>query len=173
VLNVTLGKYGKFLSCSNYPDCKYAEPLEEDKVLDENGKEIEDFGKCPNCETGTFILKKGRFGKFLACSNYPKCKTTKPFLEKIGVSCPKCKEGDVVIKKAKGREFFGCSRYPDCDFSSWADPRNSKFVYDPEKHSGNGKEKKRVEKKETKPRTKKIAKKSTKKSVPSKSMKKK
>jgi DNA topoisomerase-1 len=68
------------------------------------------------------IMKTGRFGKFLACSNYPKCKTTKPFLEKIGVKCPECKEGDVVVKKAKGRIFYGCSRYPDCNFSSWKKP---------------------------------------------------
>lgn len=145
VLNVKLGKFGKFLSCSNYPDCKYLESLEEDKVMDEDGKEIEDFGKCPNCDTGHFILRRGKFGKFLACSNYPKCKTTKPFLEKVGVSCPKCKEGDVVLKKAKGREFFGCSRYPDCDFSSWQDPRNPDFKYDPERHSGNAKKKAKEE----------------------------
>jgi DNA topoisomerase I len=143
VLNVKLGKFGKFLSCSNYPECKYAEPLEEDKVLDENGKEISDFGKCPNCDTGNLILRKGKFGKFLACSNYPKCKTALPFLEKIGVPCPKCKDGDVVLKKAKGREFFGCSKYPECDFSSWQDPRNPDFKYDPEKHSGNLKKAKR------------------------------
>lgn len=143
VLNVKLGKFGKFLSCSNYPECKYAEPLEEDKVLDENGKEISDFGKCPNCATGNLIMRKGKFGKFLACSNYPKCKTALPFLEKIGVPCPKCKDGDVVLKKAKGREFFGCSKYPECDFSSWQDPRNPDFKYDPEKHSGNLKKAKR------------------------------
>jgi DNA topoisomerase-1 len=96
--------------------------LEEDIAHDENGEEIKDFGKCPNCAEGVLKLKKGRFGKFLACSNYPKCKTTKPFLEKIGVKCPKCLEGDVVVKKAKGRVFYGCSRYPDCDFSSWKKP---------------------------------------------------
>ncbi len=117
-----LGKYGKFLSCSGYPDCEYAKPLEENKVFDDEGKEITDFGKCPNCEEGHFILKTGRFGKFLACSNYPKCKTTKPFLEKIGVKCPKCEGGDVVVKKAKGRVFYGCSNYPDCDYSSWKKP---------------------------------------------------
>jgi len=160
LLNVKLGKYGKFLSCSNYPTCKYAEPLEEDKVLGEDGKEIADFGKCPNCDTGVFILKKGKFGKFLACSNYPKCKTTQPFLEKIGVSCPKCKTGDVVLKKARGREFFGCSRYPECDFSSWADPRNPKFVYDPEKHSAKTKVKKEVE-----PAKKRVKKKAVKQKV--------
>jgi len=132
---VKLGKYGKFLSCSGYPKCEYAEPLEEDKVVDEKGKEIEDFGKCTTCKEGHFILKKGKFGRFLACSGYPKCKTTKPFLEKIGKKCPKCKSGEIVIKKAKGREFFGCSKYPDCVFSSWGDPRSKKWKYDPDKHS--------------------------------------
>ena len=117
-----LGKYGKFISCSNYPDCKYAAPLEEEIVKDEDGNEITDFGKCTECENGHFTLKKGRFGKFLACSNYPNCKTTQPFLEKIGINCPTCNEGDVVVKKAKGRTFYGCSRYPDCDFSSWKKP---------------------------------------------------
>ena len=68
------------------------------------------------------IIRQGKFGKFLACSNYPKCKNAKPYLQKIGVSCPKCKEGDVVIKKAKRRNFYGCSRYPECDFASWKIP---------------------------------------------------
>jgi DNA topoisomerase-1 len=117
-----LGKYGKFLSCSNYPDCDFAKPVAEEAVVDENGQEVTDFGKCPNCEDGRFVLKSGRFGKFLACNNYPQCKTTKPYLEKIGVKCPKCEEGDVIIKKAKGRTFYGCSRYPDCDWSSWKKP---------------------------------------------------
>jgi len=170
VLNVKLGKYGKFLSCSNYPTCKYAEPLEEDKVLDAEGKEIEDFGKCPNCETGVFVLRKGKFGKFLACSNYPKCKTAQPFLEKIGMNCPKCKDGEVVIKKFKGREFYGCSTYPTCDFSTWADPRSPTFVYDPEKHSGSSRKKKEetsVEAKavQTKKPIKKVVKKVAKKVV--------
>lgn len=126
-LVIKLGKYGKFISCSGYPDCEYARPMEEDKVYDDEGNEVTEFGKCPNCEDGKFVLKKGRFGKFLACSNYPKCKTTKPYLEKIGVKCPKCqengKDGDVVIKKAKRKVFYGCSNYPECDWSSWTDPR--------------------------------------------------
>lgn len=114
-----LGKYGKFLSCSNYPECDYAAAI-DDKG---NAQAEEDFGKCPNCEDGKLILKQGRFGKFLACSNYPKCKTTKPYLEKIGIKCPKCGEGDVVVKKAKYKNFFGCSRYPDCDWKSWKNPK--------------------------------------------------
>ncbi len=124
VLIIKLGKFGKFLSCSGYPDCKYAQPMEEDKILDDDGKEITDFGKCPECEDGHFVLKQGRFGKFLACSNYPKCKTTKQFEERIGMTCPKCKKGEIVVKKAKRRgKFFGCNRYPDCDWTSWKDPR--------------------------------------------------
>lgn len=123
ILIIKLGKYGKFLSCSGYPECDYAQPMEEDKVLDENGKEITDFGKCEECD-GDLVLKRGRYGKFLACSNYPNCKFTKPFLEKIGMKCPKCEEGDVVVKKAKGRTFYGCSRYPDCDYSSWKNPKD-------------------------------------------------
>ncbi|MBU0535282.1 MAG: type I DNA topoisomerase [Patescibacteria group bacterium] len=116
-----LGKYGKFLSCSGYPDCKYAKPLAGETGGGEDEKK--DYGKCPNCEDGLMILKQGRFGKFIACSNYPKCKTTQNFMDKIGMKCPKCGKGDVVIKKAKRRNFFGCSRYPDCDYSSWKNPK--------------------------------------------------
>ena len=123
-----LGKYGKFISCSDYPECEYASPIEGDD-LDENG-EVIDYGSCPECETGKFTLKQGRFGKFLACSNYPKCKTTKPYLDKIGMKCPECGDGEVVAKKAKGRTFFGCSNYPKCKYASWKNPlpksRNSK-----------------------------------------------
>jgi len=116
-----LGKYGKFLSCSGYPDCKYAKPLAGEVGSEETGESV-DHGKCPNCEDGVFVLKQGRFGKFLACSNYPKCKTTKNYQDKIGMKCPECGEGDVVVKKAKKKVFYGCSRYPDCKWSSWTNP---------------------------------------------------
>lgn len=118
VLVFKLGKYGKFLSCSGYPECKYAKPL----VGESGEEEQQEYGKCPNCEDGILKLKQGKFGKFLACSNYPKCKTTQNFMDKVGIKCPKCGEGDVVVKKAKRRKFFGCSRYPDCDYSSWKSP---------------------------------------------------
>lgn len=116
-----LGKYGKFLSCSGYPDCKYAKPLAGENGSKEEESNV-DYGKCPNCADGTFILRQGRFGKFLACSNYPKCKTTKNYQDKIGMKCPECGEGDVVVKKAKKKVFYGCSRYPDCKWSSWTNP---------------------------------------------------
>ena len=139
MLVVKLGKYGKFLSCSGYPECKYARPLGEkaNAETDEEGnpvdKQPENYGKCPNCEDGVFVLKTSKFGKFLACSNYPKCKTTQKYLEKIGIKCPKCKEGDVIIKKARGRNFYGCSRFPDCDYSSWKNPLQNNVVNDKNK----------------------------------------
>ena len=116
-----LGKYGKFLSCSGYPECKYAKPLAGENGSKEEESNV-DYGKCPNCADGIFILRQGRFGKFLACSNYPKCKTTKNYQDKIGMKCPECGEGDVVVKKAKKKVFYGCSRYPDCKWSSWTNP---------------------------------------------------
>lgn len=115
-LNIKLGKYGKFLSCSGFPDCEFAKPIE-----DENTNPDEDYGKCENCGAD-MILKQGRYGKFLACSKYPECKTTKPYLEKIGMKCPECKDGEVIVKKAKGRTFYGCSNYPKCKYASWKNP---------------------------------------------------
>lgn len=124
-----LGKYGKFLSCSDYPKCEFAKPIEEkiDSLVDlTNGEEDtsqpKDYGKCAVCGEGDYVLKQGRFGKFLACNRYPTCKSTKPFLVKVGIKCPECKEGDMVVKKGKGRTFYGCSRYPDCKYSSWKKP---------------------------------------------------
>ena len=86
--------------------------------------------KCPNCGKD-MVIKRGRFGKFIACSGFPECKTTKKIPETpLNIKCPKCIEGlpaeqagDVIrIKSKKGRWFFGCSRYPDCDFVSWKLP---------------------------------------------------
>ncbi len=68
------------------------------------------------------VIKTGRYGKFIACSNYPKCKNTKPYLEKIGVACPECGADLVVRRTRKGRVFYGCSRYPECTFSTWDRP---------------------------------------------------
>jgi DNA topoisomerase-1 len=126
-LIIKLGKYGKFLSCSDYPTCDYAKPMDEAGIEGGEGAQ-EDYGTCDKCNEGKMILKRGRFGKFLACNNYPKCKNTKPFLVKIGFACPKCVTGDVVVKKAKRKVFYGCSRYPDCDWSSWTNPKPQELV---------------------------------------------
>lgn len=83
--------------------------------------------KCEKCG-GKMLIKNGRFGKFLACSGFPDCKNTKPFLNKIGVSCPKAGcSGEIVKRKTKkGRIFYGCSNYPKCSFMTWSKPIDKK-----------------------------------------------
>ena len=82
--------------------------------------------KCPRCGHD-LVKKRGRFGEFIACSNYPECNFTRPILSMIGVKCPKCGEGDIVQRKSKkGKTFYGCSRYPDCDYVSWNRPAGEK-----------------------------------------------
>ncbi len=71
---------------------------------------------------GALVVRWGRYGKFVACENYPECKFTEPWLEKIGVTCPDC-GGDLVRRRTrKGRLFYGCSSYPECEFASWQQP---------------------------------------------------
>ncbi|TDX51942.1 type I DNA topoisomerase [Orenia marismortui] len=89
----------------------------EDEVTDEI---------CEKCGSN-MVIKHGRYGKFLACPEYPECKNTKPFLNKIGVKCPECETGDVVKRKSKKkRTFYGCSNYPECEFMTWNKPVNEK-----------------------------------------------
>ncbi|MDW5299803.1 MAG: topoisomerase DNA-binding C4 zinc finger domain-containing protein, partial [Sedimentibacter sp.] len=116
---VKKGRYGKFLACPNYPECKNTKPL--------NGKEAaeETNEVCEIC--GSKMLKrKGRYGEFLACSNYPTCKNTKPIVKTIDVNCPQC-GGKIAVKFTKaGRKFFGCTNYPECKFISWLEPTKEK-----------------------------------------------
>lgn len=88
-------------------------------------KEILDEA-CPQC-AHQLEVKFGRFGKFIACSNYPECTYKRAFVQKVGdLKCPKCNEGDVIARKTKkGRIFYGCSKYPACDFASWTKPQSS------------------------------------------------
>lgn len=80
---------------------------------------------CDKCNDGTMmVIREGRFGKFLACPNFPKCRNTKPILHSIGVKCPKC-GADILERKSKtGKVFYGCERYPDCDYTTWDKPLN-------------------------------------------------
>ncbi len=81
---------------------------------------------CEKCGE-PMVVKYGRYGKFLACSGYPDCKNTKPYLIKTGVDCPECEDGEMVERKSKkGRKFYGCSQYPDCDFMVWDKPVSEK-----------------------------------------------
>ena len=85
--------------------------------MDEETDEI-----CEVCGNN-MVIKYGRFGKFMACKDYPECKNTRKIVNKIGVKCPKCHEGDIILRKSKkGKPFYGCDRYPECDFISWNKP---------------------------------------------------
>ncbi len=116
------GRYGQFLACSGYPECKNTRRIlrgkdgsletKRDQLLDE---------KCPKCGNH-LVIKHGRYGEFTACSNYPDCKHIKQ--KEVGVACPKndC-QGQVVERRSRrGKVFFGCSEYPNCDFTSWYRP---------------------------------------------------
>ncbi|MGG3561797.1 type I DNA topoisomerase [Neobacillus rhizosphaerae] len=77
---------------------------------------------CENCGS-PMVFKMGRYGKFMACSNFPDCRNTKPIVKEIGMTCPSCKEGQVVERKSKKKRlFYGCTRYPECEFISWDKP---------------------------------------------------
>lgn len=87
--------------------------------------EIKDEPAGEDCEVcgSPMVIKMGRYGKFMACSNFPDCRNTKAIVKTIGVKCPTCKDGEVVERKSKkNRIFYGCSNYPECDFISWDKP---------------------------------------------------
>ncbi|MFY4773874.1 type I DNA topoisomerase [Metabacillus sp. RGM 3146] len=96
---------------------KAEEEMQEIEIKDEPaGVDCEECGN-------PMVIKMGRFGKFMACSNFPDCRNTKPITKEIGVKCPKCHEGNVVERKTKKRRvFYGCDRFPECDFLSWDKP---------------------------------------------------
>ncbi len=85
--------------------------------------QVEPVGRaCPECGQ-PLIIRWGRYGKFIGCSNFPKCRYTEPWLEKIGVQCSQCEDGEIVVKHTKkGRVFYGCSNWPKCEFTSWKRP---------------------------------------------------
>lgn len=103
---------------------RFAPQLEKAKFeMPETKTELEHLGRnCPQCGH-ELVIRFGRFGKFISCSNFPTCRYTEPILEKIGVTCPECKKGHIVIRRTrKGRIFYGCSNYPECQFTSWKLP---------------------------------------------------
>ncbi len=119
------GRFGKFAACPNYPRCKNTKTLNKDgTVAEAKPVEVADF-KCEICGSDV-VVRKGQYGEFYACSNYPKCKFTKAKIVEIGVSCPLC--GDAIVSKTgKGNKlFYSCRRYPECNFSSWDMPTDKR-----------------------------------------------
>ena len=120
---IKLGRYGKFLACTGYPECKVAKPLNGNKEEVAEELELSDQ-KCEKCGE-PMAVKSGRFGKFLGCSAYPKCRNIQP-LEKpadTGVTCPDCGKGTFQEKKSRrGKVFYSCSSYPKCKKALWNKP---------------------------------------------------
>ena len=114
------GKFGKYLACSNYPECR--------NIISESKEEISAV-RCPKCGEN-MVVKSGKFGKFLACPSYPDCKTTlsMPSDEepKLAGKCPECGAAMTVRKSKKGKVYYSCSGYPDCKFMSWDIPTGDK-----------------------------------------------
>jgi DNA topoisomerase-1 len=129
MMEIKWGRNGKFLACPAYkdkPPCKNTqnfEKLDDGTIKIVPKIELTTDEKCEKCSS-PMVVKTGRFGKFIACSAYPECKTTKPLA--LGVKCPQpgC-GGDLVQKRTrKGRSFFACSKYPACEYALWDRPIN-------------------------------------------------
>lgn len=119
---VKFSKYGKFIACSAYPECKnIIRNVDEGKQEQQSEPEETDV-ICEKCGR-KMVIKTGRYGKFMACPGYPECKNIKSIAKDLGIKCPKCKEGNVVVKRSKkGMSFYACDRYPECDFISNDEP---------------------------------------------------
>ncbi|WJW75617.1 type I DNA topoisomerase [Thiohalobacter sp. IOR34] len=121
-LQIKLGRRGRFVGCSGYPECDYTRNLGEDAASAE--PEVVEGRKCPECGSD-LIIRSGRYGKFIGCSSYPDCKHIEP-LEKpedTGVPCPVCGKGSMLKRKSRnGKIFYSCSTYPDCKYAVWNEP---------------------------------------------------
>lgn len=127
-MKVKFGRFGKFLSCSNYPDCKFARPvIKTEKSNETIALEKKLSGKkCNKCGE-PMEVKNGRYGEFLACSGYPKCKNIESIVKPTGVHCPNCKSGQITEKRSKkGKIFYGCNGYPKCKTAFWDKPIDEK-----------------------------------------------
>lgn len=127
-LTLRLGKKGKFIGCSGYPECDYTANVDKEKQVVAATPEVVADRACPQCGSALHI-KIGRYGKFIGCSNYPNCKFMEP-LEKpkdTNVKCPVCGEGTLLQRKSRyGKYFYSCSRYPICKYAVWNEPLDEK-----------------------------------------------
>ncbi len=120
-LIIKLGRFGKFYACTGFPECRYTRPLEETVKEAAVEQKLIEGRKCPD-DGGDLVLKQGRFGTFIGCSNYPNCKHIEAINKEIGVKCP-LDGGDIVERRTRrGKMFWGCANYPKCTFASWDKP---------------------------------------------------
>jgi DNA topoisomerase I len=130
-LRMRFGRYGPFIACSNYPECKYTRNLEEPAAAGDGAGEAATEEEIPPCEEcgRPMALKRSRYGTFYGCTGYPECKSIRKIGPKAeppkptGVACPECKQGEIEEKRSRrGKTFWSCNRYPDCKFSLWKKP---------------------------------------------------
>jgi DNA topoisomerase-1 len=130
-LLMRFGRFGPFIACSNYPECKYTRNLEEPAAAETSAGSANGEEEIPPCELcgRPMTLKRSRFGTFYGCTGYPECKNirkTGPQAappKPTGVTCPECGKGEIVEKRSqRGKTFWSCNRYPDCKFSLWKKP---------------------------------------------------
>jgi DNA topoisomerase-1 len=123
-LMIRLGRNGRFIGCSHYPECGYTRDMGNGSSSSEPEKV--EGRQCPLCSSD-LIIRQGRYGKFIGCSSYPDCRHIEP-LEKpmdTAVSCPKCHNGTLMQRKSRrGKIFYSCSTYPSCDYATWNEPLN-------------------------------------------------
>ena len=120
---IKTGRFGRFLACTGYPDCKNTKPINGNGEPEEPEKTDE---KCEKCGA-PMQVKHGKFGTFLGCTKYPACRGIKNIEKGTGVSCPACGKGEIVEKRSKaGRTFYACNQYPGCKTAFFAKPVNEK-----------------------------------------------
>ncbi len=127
---IKVGRYGKFLACTGYPDCKNTKPL--NGANGEPQAPVETGEKCPECGS-PLVKRQGRFGEFVGCSNYPKCKYIKKEPAQTFGTCPQCGKGQIVGKRSRRGFFYACDRYPDCKYALWGRPYVKEGNSQPEK----------------------------------------
>lgn len=124
-LSIRLGKRGRFIGCTGFPDCDYTKNLEgSDGEGAESTPEIVEGRQCPECDSALQI-RTGRYGKFIGCTSYPKCRFIEP-LEKPAdtkVLCPDCNNSTLLKRKSRrGKIFYSCGAYPKCKYALWNEP---------------------------------------------------
>lgn len=122
-LSSRLGRSGRFIGCTGYPECDYTRNINGEENSS-NEPEVVEGRKCPKCDSDLWI-RTGRYGKFIGCSSYPKCKHIESLEQpkNTGVQCPQCEKGEILTRKSRrGKVFYSCSEYPDCDYALWNEP---------------------------------------------------
>jgi len=120
------GRFGQFLACTGYPDCKNTKQINPHDQPDQTPEIPPADKNCDKCGSAMQI-KHGRYGPFLACTGYPNCKNIKNIEQKTGVTCPQCNQGDIIAKRSRtGKTFYSCNKYPNCKFALWQKPTGEK-----------------------------------------------